>query len=81
MIILCYNCSAFKNRIQGKIQDQWLSLKTFETIIHDMIMVLEDLVKLKNLTLECQNKVIEDIDYLKIEDWQLTLLDLLKSFI
>jgi hypothetical protein len=74
MYVLCNNMMPFKNRINKVIKDDWLNLKTFEQIIHEMILVLEDLVQFNDPKLQ-------RIEYLKMESWQLDLLDLLKSFL
>lgn len=72
MIVLQYNEIAFKNRIQGIIKDDWLTPKTFEKILKEMIMVMNDLYQLYDPK--------NNIDSLIVKGWQIELLSLLKQW-
>src|SRR5687767_2868060 len=70
MMVLQYNEVAFKNRIHGVIIDEWLTKKTFEKILKEMIMVMIDLCEV--------NDPKNNIDSLVMKGWQIELLNLFK---
>ena len=65
--VLTKNCNSFKNRIDGKIKDNWLSVNTFKSIKDSCIIVLnkmQEILKNKNTDLE---------------DWQKNLINVFQS--
>ncbi len=73
IIVLCENENSFKNRVNGNIKDEWLSTKTFKPILKELILILETLYLMNDPKYDSH-------EYLKMQDWQIELLKIFKSF-
>lgn len=72
VMVLCENATAFKQRITGAIQDQWLNAGTFASIARQMVLAMENVVKLAD--------TYPNNEHYRVADWQLELLALLRTF-
>jgi hypothetical protein len=72
LMVLCENEHAFRSRLAGTLKDEWLSTKTFGPIVGQLILAMEDTVKLSDM--------YPGDEHLIMAEWQVELLALLRTF-
>lgn len=55
-MVLFENCNSFKNRINGSIEDDWLSEKIFGSIAQDCVTVLDTIPQLEDWQVQLKEK-------------------------